>query len=199
MNRSVVAMRKPNGVLREAELAGRHVGHGRDQTALQAPGGVDGSFVDGHLHGHGAVSRRDLLQAELIEQLSEGLRRRHGERHYRPAVVSLDVSARAGIVVTGTEVLTGRVQDRNGPWIADRLLELGVELAHITICGDRAARHRGAAAVPRRRGRGPDRHQRRPRADGRRHDGRDRGPILRPRAGARRRRSRSGSPTSSSD
>jgi nicotinamide-nucleotide amidase len=47
------------------------------------------------------------------------------------------VSARAGIVVTGTEVLTGRVQDRNGPWIADQLLELGVELAHITICGDR--------------------------------------------------------------
>jgi nicotinamide-nucleotide amidase len=47
------------------------------------------------------------------------------------------VSARAGIVVTGTEVLTGRVQDKNGPWIADRLLELGVELAHITICGDR--------------------------------------------------------------
>jgi nicotinamide-nucleotide amidase len=47
------------------------------------------------------------------------------------------VSARAGIVVTGTEVLTGRVQDRNGPWLSDRLLELGVELAHITICGDR--------------------------------------------------------------
>ena len=48
------------------------------------------------------------------------------------------MSARAGIVVTGTEVLTGRVQDRNGPWLADRLLELGVELAHITICGDRS-------------------------------------------------------------
>jgi nicotinamide-nucleotide amidase len=47
------------------------------------------------------------------------------------------VSARAGIVVTGTEVLTGRVADRNGPWIADRLLELGVELAYVTICGDR--------------------------------------------------------------
>ncbi|GFG48693.1 competence/damage-inducible protein A [Mycolicibacterium agri] len=47
------------------------------------------------------------------------------------------MSARAGIVVTGTEVLTGRVTDRNGPWLADRLLELGVELAHITICGDR--------------------------------------------------------------
>lgn len=47
------------------------------------------------------------------------------------------MSTRAGIVVTGTEVLTGRVQDRNGPWVADQLLELGVELAHITICGDR--------------------------------------------------------------
>jgi nicotinamide-nucleotide amidase len=49
------------------------------------------------------------------------------------------MSARAGIVVTGTEVLTGRVADRNGPWVAERLLELGVELAHITICGDRPA------------------------------------------------------------
>jgi nicotinamide-nucleotide amidase len=48
------------------------------------------------------------------------------------------VSARAGIVVTGTEVLTGRVSDRNGPWLADRLHELGVELALIVIVGDRA-------------------------------------------------------------
>ncbi|MET0899446.1 MAG: competence/damage-inducible protein A [Mycobacterium sp.] len=47
------------------------------------------------------------------------------------------MSVRAGIVITGTEVLTGRIQDRNGPWLADRLLELGVELAHITLCGDR--------------------------------------------------------------
>jgi nicotinamide-nucleotide amidase len=47
------------------------------------------------------------------------------------------LSARAGIVVTGTEVLTGRVRDRNGPWLSDRLLELGIDLAHITICGDR--------------------------------------------------------------
>jgi nicotinamide-nucleotide amidase len=47
------------------------------------------------------------------------------------------LTARAGIVVTGTEVLSGRVRDRNGPWLADRLMELGVELAHITICGDR--------------------------------------------------------------
>lgn len=53
--------------------------------------------------------------------------------------MSHGMSTRAGIVVTGTEVLTGRVADRNGPWVAERLLELGVELAHITICGDRAA------------------------------------------------------------
>ncbi len=47
------------------------------------------------------------------------------------------MSVRAGVVITGTEVLTGRVRDRNGPWLSDRLLELGIELAHITICGDR--------------------------------------------------------------
>jgi len=49
------------------------------------------------------------------------------------------MGTRAGVVITGTEVLTGRVADRNGPWVADRLLELGVDLAHITICGDRPA------------------------------------------------------------
>lgn len=48
------------------------------------------------------------------------------------------MTVRAGILVTGTEVLTGRVADRNGPWLADRLIELGVELAHVTICGDRS-------------------------------------------------------------
>jgi nicotinamide-nucleotide amidase len=45
--------------------------------------------------------------------------------------------ARAGIVVTGTEVLTGRVSDRNGPWLAERLRERGVDLAYTTIVGDR--------------------------------------------------------------
>ena len=49
------------------------------------------------------------------------------------------MSVRAGIVVTGTEVLTGRVADRNGPWLADRLEELGVDLAHLVIVGDRRA------------------------------------------------------------
>jgi nicotinamide-nucleotide amidase len=47
------------------------------------------------------------------------------------------VSARAGIVVTGTEVLTGRVADRNGPWISERLGELGIDHAHTIVVGDR--------------------------------------------------------------
>jgi nicotinamide-nucleotide amidase len=47
------------------------------------------------------------------------------------------VSARAGIVVTGTEVLTGRVVDRNGPWLSERLRELGVDHAHTAVVGDR--------------------------------------------------------------
>jgi nicotinamide-nucleotide amidase len=45
--------------------------------------------------------------------------------------------ARAGIVVTGTEVLTGRVRDRNGPWLSERLFEHGIDLAHTVIVGDR--------------------------------------------------------------
>jgi nicotinamide-nucleotide amidase len=44
---------------------------------------------------------------------------------------------RAGIVVTGTEVLTGRIVDRNGPWISERLAEHGIEVAHILVVGDR--------------------------------------------------------------
>jgi nicotinamide-nucleotide amidase len=47
-------------------------------------------------------------------------------------------------VVTGTEVLTGRVSDRNGPWLADRLLELGVDLALVVIVGDRPQDMRAA-------------------------------------------------------
>jgi nicotinamide-nucleotide amidase len=44
---------------------------------------------------------------------------------------------RAGIVVTGTEVLTGRIADSNGPWVSERLAELGVEVAHIVVVADR--------------------------------------------------------------
>jgi nicotinamide-nucleotide amidase len=44
---------------------------------------------------------------------------------------------RAGIVVTGTEVLTGRISDRNGPWLSEELAGLGVDVAHILVVGDR--------------------------------------------------------------
>jgi nicotinamide-nucleotide amidase len=47
------------------------------------------------------------------------------------------VSVRAGIVVTGTEVLSGIIRDANGPWLAERLRELGVTLAHVVVVGDR--------------------------------------------------------------
>jgi competence/damage-inducible protein CinA-like protein len=44
---------------------------------------------------------------------------------------------RAGIVVTGTEVITGRIADGNGPWVSERLAEQGVEVAHILVVADR--------------------------------------------------------------
>ncbi|MDX6689687.1 MAG: nicotinamide-nucleotide amidase [Solirubrobacteraceae bacterium] len=47
------------------------------------------------------------------------------------------MSIQAGIVVTGTEVVTGRVSDRNGPWLADQLLELGADVLSIVVIGDR--------------------------------------------------------------
>jgi nicotinamide-nucleotide amidase len=48
------------------------------------------------------------------------------------------VTPRAGILVTGTEVLTGIISDRNGPWLSERLREIGVDAAMIHIVGDRA-------------------------------------------------------------
>lgn len=46
---------------------------------------------------------------------------------------------RAGVVITGTEMLSGRITDRNGPWLAERLGELGVEAAALLCVGDRTA------------------------------------------------------------
>jgi nicotinamide-nucleotide amidase len=56
------------------------------------------------------------------------------------------VAVRAGIVVTGTEVLTGRVADRNGPWLAERLREAGVDVGHVVVVGDRPGDLRDALA-----------------------------------------------------
>src|SRR3954447_25924383 len=57
--------------------------------------------------------------------------------HRRPHPPLGRMSTGAGIVVTGTEVLTGRVLDRNGGWISERLRELGVEHEHTLVVGDR--------------------------------------------------------------
>lgn len=45
-------------------------------------------------------------------------------------------TVRAGVLVTGTEVLTATIQDRNGPWLSEQLTGLGVELAEILIVAD---------------------------------------------------------------
>ena len=54
------------------------------------------------------------------------------------------MTVRAGIVVTGTEVLSGIIRDDNGPWLSERLRRLGVELAHVMVVGDRPADLRAA-------------------------------------------------------
>jgi nicotinamide-nucleotide amidase len=51
--------------------------------------------------------------------------------------VRVNERPRAGILITGTEVLTGIISDRNGPWLSERLREIGVDAAMIQIVGDR--------------------------------------------------------------
>ena len=46
-------------------------------------------------------------------------------------------AVRAGILITGTEVLSGIISDRNGPWLSERLSEIGVDAALIQVVGDR--------------------------------------------------------------
>lgn len=43
---------------------------------------------------------------------------------------------RAGILVTGTEVLTATIRDENGPWLSEQLSGLGVELVEILVVAD---------------------------------------------------------------
>lgn len=45
----------------------------------------------------------------------------------------------AGIIVTGTEVLSGHIADQNGPWVSEQLRTLGIDVIHLTVCGDRPA------------------------------------------------------------
>ena len=48
------------------------------------------------------------------------------------------------MIVTGTEVLTGRIADRNGPWLAEALRRAGVDISHIVVVGDRPDELRAA-------------------------------------------------------
>ena len=45
-------------------------------------------------------------------------------------------TVKAGIVVTGTEVLTATIRDENGPWLSEQLLTLGIELVEIMVVAD---------------------------------------------------------------
>ena len=95
--------------------------------------------------------RRDARRRQAVRGLrrcADRLRTAGGREAATAArVAAPDVqrmSVRAGIVVTGTEVLGGIISDRNGPWLSERLRAAGVELAHIMIVGDRPADVRAA-------------------------------------------------------
>lgn len=47
------------------------------------------------------------------------------------------IRPRAAVVVTGSELLTGVIADRNGPFVAAELARLGFEVAHLLVVGDR--------------------------------------------------------------
>ena len=58
------------------------------------------------------------------------------ERRRRHAPAPLRAQFQGGRV-TGTEVITGTITDRNGPWISKELGGLGVEVSHILVVADR--------------------------------------------------------------
>jgi nicotinamide-nucleotide amidase len=45
-------------------------------------------------------------------------------------------TVKAGVLVTGTEVLTATIRDENGPWLSEQLLKLGIELVEIMVMAD---------------------------------------------------------------
>ena len=65
--------------------------------------------------------------------------------------MSARTPVRAGILVTGTEVLTGIISDRNGPWLSERLREVGVDAAMIqsSATGPRTCSRRSSTCAAR--------------------------------------------------
>src|ERR1700731_1456170 len=84
-----------------------------------------------------AEGEREERQRESIRQLDRAAPAAHRQppASRRPAA-EVRVTPRAGILVTGTEVLTGIISDRNGPWLSERLGELGVDASTIQIVGN---------------------------------------------------------------
>ena len=109
--------RRPDGPRADREQAADHAGQrfGSDARQRQA---VHGEALDGGDLPAGAADR--------CHDGQDGT-----DLHMSAAPV------RAGILVTGTEVLTGIISDRNGPWLSEQLRELGVDAALITVVGDR--------------------------------------------------------------
>ena len=103
----------------------------RKRFELRFPSGFDGGPVRARDRGQAAAAAARRRAGRLRDHRSaaRGRRRAPGQ--------GVSVSVRAGILVTGTEVITARITDRNGPWISERLAELGVEVAHILVVGDR--------------------------------------------------------------
>ncbi len=78
-------------------------------------------------------------RARAAQREPDGAPGRHGVRRHleahRPHL--LLTRPRAAIVVTGSELVRGERQDRNGPFLAAEALRLGLEPERITIVGDR--------------------------------------------------------------
>ncbi len=56
-----------------------------------------------------------------------------------PGAGATEDVVRAGILITGTEVLTATISDRNGPWLSEQLTGLGIELVEIIVVADHPA------------------------------------------------------------
>ena len=153
----------------------------RERFELRFPSGFDADQLRA-----GARWAAASAAAPRDRRCSRSPLRHASERIEARAPGWLPVSVRAGILVTGTEVITARITDRNGPWISERLAEHGSR-------GRAHPRRRRSCPGPRGRasvhgcgGLRPDRHQRRAGPHGRRPHAAGRRRFRRRRDGARR-------------
>ena len=75
-----------------------------------------------------------------------------GDHRHAHRLASRRVAPRAAIVASGSELVRGDRNDRNGPFLASSLLRLGLDPARITVVGDdpadlEAALHEGLATT----------------------------------------------------